>query len=445
MAATDPAANNNTSSALDSDSRSDARRRHAVVARKKSATDVVPNGGNSGVGSDQVVATGNNPSRAVRAESTAVLERPRELPHAKKVAVAASTVSPRRRRSTSRPEKPRWLTVLSILTKNCFLLMGLFIVARVTWKWSGQFNGNTHMPFAALDLEDQISDLKSSLKKTAKMMQVQLEVVDQKIGSESGNVRLEMSRKIEERSASLEKELKKLEARSDNLENSLSELKGTGFFSKEEFQKFYSDFKNRQSRPERDEELFTLDELRNYAREVVEKEMEKHVADGLGRVDFALASGGARVVRHSEPYLGKSLWLLVKGRGGVDPNAHKMLQPSFGEPGFVEIKLTTAIIPDSITLEHVAKSVAYDRLSAPKDCRVSAWLEGTSNDGGAEKMRTLVEFSYDLEGSNAQSFKVEPGGAVNMVRFDFSSNHGSSSHTCIYRLRVHGWERPRST
>ena len=55
-----------------------------------------------------------------------------------------------------------------------------------------------------------------------------------------------------------------------------------------------------------------------------------------------------------------------------------------------------------------------------------------------------MEFSYDLERSNAQSFNVEPGGAVNMVRFDFSSNHGSSSHTCIYRLRVHGWERPHS-
>lgn len=365
MAATDPAANNHTSSALDSDTRSDARRRHAAVAGKNSTADAVPNGGNSGAGSDHVVVAGKNLSRSIRGGTAAVLERPRVLPYARKGAVAASTVSPRRRRSTSRPEKPRWLTVLSILTKNCFLLMGLFVVGRVIWKWSGQMNGNTHAPFAALDLEEQISDLKSSLKKTARMMQVQLEVVDQKIGSEAGNLRLEMSRKIEERSASLEKELKNLAARSENLENSLSELKGAGFFSKEEFQKFYSDFRSRQSRPEGEDELFSLDELRNYARGIVEKEMEKHAADGLGRVDFALASGGARVVRHSEPFLGKSFWLLVKGRGGVDPTAHKMLQPSFGEPGqcfplrgssgFVEIRLAKAIIPDSITLEHVAK------------------------------------------------------------------------------------------
>jgi hypothetical protein len=27
-----------------------------------------------------------------------------------------------------------------------------------------------------------------------------------------------------------------------------------------------------------------------------------------------------------------------------------------------------------------------------------------------------------------------------MVRFDFSSNHGNSEHTCIYRFRVHGTE-----
>ena len=58
-------------------------------------------------------------------------------------------------------------------------------------------------------------------------------------------------------------------------------------------------------------------------------------------------------------------------------------------------------------------------------------------------MFLLAEFTYDLEKSNAQTFNVlDPSGVgvVDTVRFDFVSNHGSPSHTCIYRLRVHGVE-----
>lgn len=89
----------------------------------------------------------------------------------------------------------------------------------------------------------------------------------------------------------------------------------------------------------------------------------------------------------------------------------------------------------------IKQAVAYDRSSAPKDCRVSGWLE--DKDMESETMLLLTEFSYDLDRSNAQTFDI-PGsahpGLVNTVRLDFTSNHGSSSHTCIYRFRVHGRE-----
>ena len=58
-------------------------------------------------------------------------------------------------------------------------------------------------------------------------------------------------------------------------------------------------------------------------------------------------------------------------------------------------------------------------------------------------MFLLAEFTYDLDKSNAQTFNVldSAGSAViDTVRLDFTSNHGSPSHTCIYRLRVHGHE-----
>lgn len=91
------------------------------------------------------------------------------------------------------------------------------------------------------------------------------------------------------------------------------------------------------------------------------------------------------------------------------------------------------------------QSVAYDRSSAPKNCRVSGWLQGKGTDfpDDTANMFLLTEFTYDLEKSNAQTFQVLDSagtGVVDTVRFDFSSNHGSSSHTCIYRLRVHGHE-----
>lgn len=90
------------------------------------------------------------------------------------------------------------------------------------------------------------------------------------------------------------------------------------------------------------------------------------------------------------------------------------------------------------------QSVAYDRATAPKDCRISAWHEGPDGipSGGAHKALLLAEFTYDIEKSNAQTFDVEfdESSVVNVVRFDFTSNHGSPQLTCIYRLRVHGRE-----
>jgi len=203
----------------------------------------------------------------------------------------------------------------------------------------------------------------------------------------------------------------------------------------------------------------SLDDVRKHARDIVVEEIEKHAADGIGRLDYAVASGGGRVMKHSKAYnykffgIGNGFW-----NGGIHANAHKMLEPSFGEPGqcfplqgssgFVDVKLRTMIIPDAITLEHVAKSVAYDRSSAPKDCHIYGLIKQHSNDGSLdktiEKAILLKEFSYDLEKyNNAQTFNIEAfvsPVAVNAVRFNFSSNHGSPSHTCIYRLRVHGHE-----
>lgn len=442
---TSPASRNTTSATLDSNLRRSTRRRQVVVAEKTTSVQVqdeeVPAASDDkDATSGKDTTSGKDLSNAVREDS--VLERPRDLSQIKK-GIIASGVTPRRRKP-AKPEKPVWQTVISVTLKNALLLAALIWLVQSIWRWNERLIPTSDGQYAVLEVESRIAEVETSLKKTAKMAQVQLDVLDKR------------TKQAEEKGDALEKELKMLASRTHDMDKFLSELRDANFLSKEEFEAFAKELEESKKLNGNSKGL-SLDDVGSYAREIVLKEVEKHAADGLGRVDYALASGGARVVRHSEPYTsGKAgNWFPVaKSRGGVHGSAHKMLEPSFGEPGqcfplkgtsgFVEIKLRGPVTPDAITLEHVAKSVAYDRSSAPKDCQVSGWFEGPEDDPSSrgEKRVILKEFTYDLEKSNAQTFNIDTvyPDAVNMIRLDFSSNHGSPSHTCIYRLRVHGHE-----
>ncbi|GKE60496.1 SUN domain-containing protein 1-like protein, partial [Tanacetum coccineum] len=79
-------------------------------------------------------------------------------------------------------------------------------------------------------------------------------------------------------------------------------------------------------------------------------------------------------------------------------------------------------------------SVAFDRSSAPKDCKVLGWLH---NEEDTEKEELLAEFTYDLEKSSAKTINVldskssDPTIIIDILRLEFMSNHGSPTHTCI--------------
>ncbi|WVZ71661.1 hypothetical protein U9M48_020225 [Paspalum notatum var. saurae] len=307
------------------------------------------------------------------------------------------------------------------------------------------------------------------------MIQVQLEAVDRKIDGEVGAARGGLLALLEEKRLALEAQLARLDARADELGDALDGLKRMEFLRKDEFDRFWDEVKGSLGTGPGSE--VDLDQVRALAREIAMREIEKHAADGIGRVDYAVASGGGRVVRHSEAYVPKRGNIITGWFAGDKADPEKMLQPSFGEPGqcfamqgsngFVEIKLKTGIIPEAVTLEHVSKwedilgllatyawiltlvhgmqDVAYDRSTAPKDCRVSGWYEETSGEAQsshAAKMAVLAEFTYDLKKNNVQTFDVvaPDAGVINMIRLDFTSNHGSSLLTCIYRFRVHGRE-----
>ncbi|CAL9053625.1 SUN domain-containing protein 1-like isoform X1 [Musa acuminata AAA Group] len=428
-----PAAN--ASLTLELNATPESRRRVAVTEKKSS----VDNDGNM-----------NDLNRKIRGQS--LHERPKNITEVKR-GLVASPIGPRRRKGIPKPEKLKWQTFVSVVTKICLLLVAVLWLGQLIWRWEAMIRYNRD--FSSLDSESRLFEVETSMKSVAKMLQVQVDVVEKKIFTEVGFAKRELKKQVEEKDLMFEEELKRLVSQTDNLDKSLAELKGMGFLLKEEFRTFLDKSKGRNLGSSNHD--VTLDDVRNFAKEIVKKEIEKHAADGLGRVDYALSSGGARVISHSEPFVvGKfSNWLsLGKGRNRVHSNAQKMLEPSFGEPGqcfalqgnngFVEIRLRTGIVAEAVTLEHVSKSIAYDRSSAPKDCMVSAWFEEPGSDPSkrAEKTFILMKFSYDLEKSNAQTFKVETAisGIINIVRLDFSSNHGSSTLTCIYRFRVHGYE-----
>ncbi|KAI3935906.1 hypothetical protein MKW92_033524 [Papaver armeniacum] len=436
------------------------RRTVSTVTEKKSSNfESVQEGGGDGGGggvSEKIRHDGGRDlSHTIKGETSVDRET-----NMKKTTQVISPL-PRRKKIVSKSsDKPLWKRIVSIFIKNLVLILvilGLFKMVRNLAVKSGVGS------VVSSEIEGRIAEVESFLKTTTKMMQVQVEIMDRKIGSEVGGLRREIVKKIDEKSVEYEAELKKLRGKTDELGKTFGELKASGILSKEDLDKFLDEFKKGNSNGGvGSENEWSLDDIRGFAKEIVDREIEKHASDGLGMVDYALASGGGLVLDHSEWFQvtkGRS-WLPFKKQYGVHPDAQRLLEPSFGEPGkcfplqgsqgYVVIMLRTAIIPEAVTVEHVSKSVAYDRSSAPKDFRVSGWyqkIETITGSGagvsrlGEKKMFRLAEFVYDLDRSNAQTFNVESGEKriVNMVRFDFASNHGAP-HTCIYRLRVHGHE-----
>lgn len=285
-----------------------------------------------------------------------------------------NAVPPRRASNTARKhgsktEKPRWKTVLSILVKNLLLftvVIGWIFMVKEMFK--GKLKPD---PTIAPHFDGSVPKMEefvTSMAKTMKMMQVQVDVIDRKIGEEIATVKDEINEKIESKTAELGSKLTELDGRTLNLEKFASKL-GEGmekWLSKEEFSEFLEDFSKAKGG-----EALNLDEVRVFAKGIVEREIEKHAADGLGRVDYALALGGGMVMKHSEPLdVGRGSgsvlkWFTNQRSGRVSSEAEKMLKPSFGEPGqcfplkgssgFVQIRLRTPIIPTAVTLEHVAE------------------------------------------------------------------------------------------
>lgn len=227
---------------------------------------------------------------------------------------------------------------------------------------------------------------------------------------------------------------------------------------------------------------------------LVEHLVEKSVAhhsqkDDIARVDFALNSAGAGVIPsltsqtfNVQP---KAFFGFISGaaryaRSPVNALNHETqvgyCWPFFGSQGQLGVQLTDRVLITDVTIDHIAKEVAHDLRTTPRQMEVWGLLEGRENrekyvefeaqrdqaraDGAdipdapeypSDLPRSrdvryvpIASFMYDIHASNnIQTFPVRQdiqdlGIDFGVVVLVVKSNWGSQSFTCLYRFRVHG-------
>lgn len=230
---------------------------------------------------------------------------------------------------------------------------------------------------------------------------------------------------------------------------------------------------------------------------LVDSSVSRLRKDDLARPDFALHSAGAKVIGSlTSPSFeirpqgvgAKVASFLSGGNGyatGRPPHTalHHELHsghcwPFEGTEGQLAVSLRASVYVSDVTIDHVAKEVAFDLGSAPKDMEVWGMVEGADN---VEKVRVwqegkavrraearergeeeqeepeypktlptspqyvrLASFTYDVNASkNIQTFPADEevralGVDFGIVVLRIKSNWGQDAFTCLYRFRVHG-------
>ncbi|CAG8507932.1 10749_t:CDS:1 [Acaulospora morrowiae] len=184
------------------------------------------------------------------------------------------------------------------------------------------------------------------------------------------------------------------------------------------------------------------------------------------RADFALHSGGARVLLHltSPPYVEYPGGFIKRsiarflGRGITRTKQPEIVISADnnvgncycfrGETGHVAIELSRSIELSSITYVHLDPDLAFeqkDLSSAPKDFEMWVIRDGNMRDN-KEQYNTeallLGKFRYELGGVSEQKFDINYEGrvipVVKKVLFKVNSNWGEEKYTCLYQIKVHG-------
>jgi SUN domain-containing protein 1/2 len=218
---------------------------------------------------------------------------------------------------------------------------------------------------------------------------------------------------------------------------------------------------------------------------LVDTAMARHARDTIAKADFALHSGGAVVIpsltsdtHEIKPdgvrqqvigYLTGQGYAI--GRPPITALHHEThvghCWPFEGSQGQLGVTLSRIVQIDEITIDHVARDIAWDMSSAPRKMEVWGLVEGSSNfekvaeldaartKAGQEipmqprslphsvRYVRIAQFEYDIDATNAvQTFPVDED--VRASGMDFGIvvlrvlNNWGQQFTCLYRFRVHG-------
>ncbi|XP_077175012.1 SUN domain-containing protein 3-like [Paroedura picta] len=168
--------------------------------------------------------------------------------------------------------------------------------------------------------------------------------------------------------------------------------------------------------------------------------------------NFALKSSGASIVRSSKPFhSGARLCSLgfcwnysrspdiILERGLLPGNCWAM----DGAQGYIVIKLSEAIIPRAVTLDHIPQIASpYETIpSAPKHFSIYGLKDAFEQEEGV----LLGSFNYKKNSFPEQMFQLKRTKAnpFPYLMVKIYSNHGHPNYTCIYGVRVHGQQLNR--
>ncbi|GLJ52353.1 hypothetical protein SUGI_1113740 [Cryptomeria japonica] len=321
-----------------------------------------------------------------------------------------------------------------------------------TLRWLHSFSNESNT-----NLEELQATLERFSRRIEKWLERQLGLADEKLAGELEKLKSEMEVAIRDNFHVFTNQLDNMDERLKEVEEYVKIFQAKGLLNQTEAMDLINSALKEKNEVGDMKGVISLDDIRAATRRMIEAEIEKHSADGVGRVDYAIASGGGKVLSHSEGYYpGEAIsWSQVSNRllSLNHPFANGIVKPGFGEPGrclplkgsnvFIIIGLRTSIFAEAISLEHVSKRVAYDLTSAPKQFKV--YGSTSKNENQKSSWIVLGEFTYDIYAEKyIQTFNLLNGNSaekkISRVKLHILSNHGSQTHTCIYRVRVHGHE-----
>ncbi|CAG8464809.1 692_t:CDS:1 [Acaulospora morrowiae] len=188
-----------------------------------------------------------------------------------------------------------------------------------------------------------------------------------------------------------------------------------------------------------------LEIIRDEARKIVSKELLVFSQDKLNLPDFALHSGGAKVMSTltSKTYevwpdiWYKKVFARVSGQGilrgkppvtAISPDTHVgQCWPFPGQRGQLAVLLNRRVYVNAVTYDHVSKDVAVEVMSAPKDFEVWGIVDEGANGKGKPTANNELEEGDDglfLESTEEECGVREDGQYVS----DRENNaHGSQN------------------